>query len=328
MKNKLATLSFICVVALTLMAGCAQNEENKTVEGTEQTSSLLPTEDTKKDNSENESNNKTIDSKENYYYTLESETPLMLDTSNKKESIKYKEPYKNYGKAIVTPEIQEEIEGELGNKQEQSTEEVIEPTDNLEQLEDKNEKDNSEVENSEVENNEVEVIPQEEIPQGPSEEDIKAFKHKELAYKLNHLVVYDIFQNGIMLMDNVKSENDFNNNHKVNLQIVFRNTQKNLETIENIGETINEEFDTNAELLEAWKNLYKELKEYRETLNIMDSQQEVITNKDKLGSKTFMKLVNNFSTLISKDIGDYKPGTQLTNTIVDIDNTTEVGEVE
>lgn len=323
MKNKLATLSFICIVALTLMAGCAQNEENKTVESTEQTSSLLPTED----NNENESNNKTIDNKENYYYTLESETPLMLNTSNKKEDIKYKEPYKNYGKAIVTPEIQEEIEKELDNKQEQSIEEGIEPTDNLEQIEDKT-KEEDIINNSEVENNEVEVIPQEEIPQGPSEEDIKAFQHKELAYKLNHLVVYDIFQNGIMLMDNVKSENDFNNNHKVTLQIVFKNTQKNLETIENIGETIDKEFNTNAELLEAWKNLYKELKEYRDTLNIMDSQQEVITNKDKLGSKTFIKLVNNFSTLISKDIGDYKPGTQLTNTVVDIDNTTEVGEVE
>lgn len=323
MKNKLATLSFICIVALTLMAGCAQNEENKTVESAEQTSSLLPTED----NNENESNNKTIDNKENYYYTLESETHLMLDTSNKKEDIKYKEPYKNYGKAIVTPEIQEEIEKELDDKQEQSIEEGIEPTDNLEQIGDKT-KEEDISNNSEVENNEVEVIPQEEIPQGPSEEDIKAFQHKELAYKLNHLIIYDIFQNGIMLMDNVKSENDFDKNHKVTLQIVFRNTQKNLETIENIGETINKEFNTNAELLEAWKNLYKELKEYRDTLNTMDSQQEVITNKDKLGSKTFIKLVNNFSTLISKDIGDYKPGTQLTNTVVDIDNTTEVGEVE
>lgn len=317
MKNRLVILS--CILAMTMMAGCTQTD-GSTVDTSEPTSSLKPTIENKA--KDDKANIKEVSSEENYYYTLNSELPT-IDINKKEDEIKYREPYQNFGTGIITTEEQENINETVDKVQ--NTEEIPKEADN-EIGEPIIEENNINTEG--IDTDIVEEIPEEEVPQGPSEEDIKVFEHKKLAYELNYTITYDIYQNGILLLDNINSEDDFNKNHKVTLQIVFKNAQKKLETIENIGITLNNEFSNNKELLESWDSLYNELKKYRDALNIMDTQQEIITNKEKLSSKAFNKLVNNFSGIISKEIGDYKPGIQLTNTVVDIDNTFEVGDSE
>lgn len=312
MRNRLIALA--CLMVVFTLSGCSQNDTESVDMPSES-----PIQSTQPETTINKNKDNMSSPEENYYYQIESTPNIKSDIVEDTEKIKFKKPYSTTNKAWVTPEETEEIKG----TEENLDEPLEEPSQSPEEVENTFD---TEIGQEENVDNIIEEVIDEQIPQGPSEEEIAAFNKKKLAYEINHSIMYETYQNGILLLDNVKSEKDFNSMHRVTLRVVFENTQKNLENIENIGNNLSQNFSSNEKLIKAWDSIYKELSNYRKSLNLLNDCTEVIDKKDELSSTAIRKLIYDFSDIISIEIGDYKPEMQIQTTSDYIDNTSEVGE--
>lgn len=140
-------------------------------------------------------------------------------------------------------------------------------------------------------------------------DDAEAFYKKQLAYNIKNDVLYDIFQNGILLLDNVKSEEDFNRNHKVSLQVVTKNLSIKLEELNILNSNITNYFSDNSNLIDCWNNLFISLNEYKSIIDGMESYRDTVMNTE-LKSQDYSKQINEFIGYIQMEIGDYTPDKQ------------------
>ena len=147
---------------------------------------------------------------------------------------------------------------------------------------------------------------------GNKTEDAEAFYKKQLAYNIKNDVLYDIFQNGILLLDNVKSEEDFNRNHKASLQIVTKNLSIKLEELNILNSNITNYFSDNSNLIDCWNKLFMSLNEYKSIIDGMESYRDTVMNTE-LKSQDYSKQINEFIGYIQMEIGDYTPDKQLSS---------------
>ena len=143
-------------------------------------------------------------------------------------------------------------------------------------------------------------------------EDAEAFYKKQLAYNIKNDVLYDIFQNGILLLDNVKSEEDFNRNHKVSLQVVTKNLSIKLEGLNILNSNITNYFSDNSNLIDCWNKLFISLNEYKSIIDGMESYRDTVMNTE-LKSQDYSKQINEFIGYIQMEIGDYAPDKQFSS---------------
>ena len=125
-------------------------------------------------------------------------------------------------------------------------------------------------------------------------------------------MLYDIFQNGILLLDNVKSEEDFNRNHKVSLQVVTKNLSIKLEELNILNSNITNYFSDNSNLIDCWNKLFMSLNEYKSIIDGMESYRDTVMNTE-LKSQDYSKQINEFIGYIQIEIGDYTPDKQLSS---------------
>lgn len=278
--------------------------------------------------------------KDNYYYVLETNSAVTSENEDA-PAIKFKDAYSNYGTPITLDESDinipladetitenENSQEELEEKQEEIREELWEnnPMVGLPPLDDEywyEEEDNVEVEYwyneetglwetrviGEAENSNTEESESSEIVEQEPEikEESAEVKRQRIAYEINKFVYQDIYLNGVSLLDNVKSEEDFNSKHRVTLSYIFSMTKDNLEKLDRVDNAIRTYLPDNQNLIKSWDKLYKELKPYRDTVLSMEKCKEVVSNKDKLKSTALAKVFNNFSNTITAEIGDYSP---------------------
>ena len=161
-----------------------------------------------------------------------------------------------------------------------------------------------------VDEGEGKVKDESDVDEGENKtEDAEAFYKKQLAYNIKNDVLYDIFQNGILLLDNVKSEEDFNRNHKVSLQVVTKNLSIKLEELNILNSNITNYFSDNSNLIGCWNKLFISLNEYKSIIDGMESYRDTVMNTE-LKSQGYSKQINEFIGYIQMEIGDYTPNKQ------------------
>ena len=346
-KSTKACFAAILSLLICLTGCTSNNDISETPVNESVTDSIEETTESNKlqnSGSKNESSSSPTsnDKNEDYYYVLETNSAISNENKEDEVKIQFKDVYSNYGTPIILDEsdinipLSEQNEAEdteqeiLEEKQEQIKEELWEedPMVGLPPLDNEywyveEEEEQVEIEywyNEETglwettilngkEDNNIEEIESEEIVESQEEIEVETpeVKRQRIAYEINKFVYQDIYLNGVSLLDNVKSEDDFNSKHKVSLNIIFSLAQDNFEKLERADKAIKDTFSDNQSLIKSWDKLYKELKVYRETLLSMEKCKEVVSNKDKLKSNTLSKLFNNFSNTIITEVGDYSP---------------------
>ena len=219
--------------------------------------------------------------------------PLRLVNGTTGEVVDYSEDGGNESESSEEPEG----EDESGKEVEDSVEEPTESEDKVEESEDKVEESEDKVEESED-------------TAALSAEAKKKFNMEKEAYSIHNEVLNDIYQNGIILLDNIKSEEQFNSCHKVTLQIVVTNLSKQLERLEIITCKVNNTFTDNSKLKQSWNKLCTHLTAYKEKIDSMRSYKDVVGNTE-LKSDDCSDLIYEFIRNLEVEIGEYTPDKQL-----------------